>query len=77
MGVARRSQAAVGLDVVDELAERAMRSRRRVGLVIGCLQRGEQRVVGSGRIRRDAKESRYHLKLWIGFSDESAAYLPA
>jgi hypothetical protein len=20
---------------------------------------------------------RYHLKLWIGFSDESAAYLPA
>jgi hypothetical protein len=36
MGAARRPQAAVGLDVVNELAERAMRSRRRIGLVIGC-----------------------------------------
>jgi hypothetical protein len=24
-----------------------------------------------------SRKSRYHLKLWIGFSDESAAYLPA
>jgi serine-type D-Ala-D-Ala carboxypeptidase/endopeptidase len=56
MGAARRPQGAVGLDAVDELAERAMRSRRRIGLVIGCLARGEQRVVGSGRVRGDAPE---------------------
>ena len=56
MGAARRPQAAVGLDVVNELAERAMRSRRRIGLVIGCLAGGEQRVVGHGRVRNDAKD---------------------
>jgi CubicO group peptidase (beta-lactamase class C family) len=56
MGAARRPQAAVGLDVVGELAERAMRSRRRIGLVIGCLHSGEQRVVGYGRVRTDAQE---------------------
>jgi hypothetical protein len=26
---------------------------------------------------RMGKIGRYHLKLWIGFPDESAAYLPA
>ena len=56
MGAARRPQAAVGLDAVDELAAPAMRSRRRVGLVIGCLAGGEQRVVGYGRVRGDAQE---------------------
>jgi CubicO group peptidase (beta-lactamase class C family) len=56
MGAARRPQTAVGLDAVDELAERAMRSRRRIGLVIGCLAGGEQRVVGSGRVRTDAND---------------------
>jgi serine-type D-Ala-D-Ala carboxypeptidase/endopeptidase len=52
----RRPQGAVGLDAVDELAEQAMRSGRRVGLVIGCLQGGEQRVVGYGRVRIDAQD---------------------
>jgi CubicO group peptidase (beta-lactamase class C family) len=53
---ARRPQGAVGLDAVELLAERAMRSGRRVGLVVGCLQAGEQRVVGIGRLRRDAQD---------------------
>jgi serine-type D-Ala-D-Ala carboxypeptidase/endopeptidase len=53
---ARRPQGAVGLDAVELLAERAMRSGRRVGLVVGCLQAGEQRVVGYGRLRRDAQD---------------------
>lgn len=57
MEAARRLPAAVGLDVVDELAERAMRSRRRIGLVIGCLAGGEQRVVGYGRVRSDANKT--------------------
>jgi serine-type D-Ala-D-Ala carboxypeptidase/endopeptidase len=56
MGAARRPQATVGLQVMEELAERAMRSGRRIGLVIGCLAEGEQRVVGSGRVRNDAKD---------------------
>ena len=56
MPAPRRPQAAVGLDAVDLLAERAMRSRRRIGLVVGCLARGEQRVVGYGRLRRDAQD---------------------
>jgi CubicO group peptidase (beta-lactamase class C family) len=55
-GSSRRPQAAVGLDVVEELAERAMRSRRRIGLVIGCLAGGEQGVVGHGHVRSDATE---------------------
>ena len=46
----------VGLDAVQFLAERAMRSGRRVGLVIGCLQGGEQRVVGYGRVRAGAPD---------------------
>jgi CubicO group peptidase (beta-lactamase class C family) len=56
MRAARRPQGAVGLDAVDLLAERAMRSGRRVGLVIGCLQGGQQRVVGYGRVRTDAQD---------------------
>jgi CubicO group peptidase (beta-lactamase class C family) len=39
---------------VAELAEQAMRSGGRVGLVVGCLQGGEQRVAGYGRVRSDA-----------------------
>jgi CubicO group peptidase (beta-lactamase class C family) len=39
------------LEAVDELAERAMRSGRRIGLVLGCLSGGEQRVVGYGQVR--------------------------
>jgi CubicO group peptidase (beta-lactamase class C family) len=55
MRAARRPQGAVGPDAVDLLAERAMRSGRRIGLVVGCLHGGEQRVVGYGRLRRDAQ----------------------
>jgi CubicO group peptidase (beta-lactamase class C family) len=33
-----------------------MRSGRRIGLVIGCLQGGQQRVVGYGRVRTDAQD---------------------
>jgi D-alanyl-D-alanine-carboxypeptidase/D-alanyl-D-alanine-endopeptidase len=57
MRAARRPQDAVGLDAVDELAERAMRSGRRIGLVVGCLQGGEQRIVGYGRLRTDAQDT--------------------
>jgi CubicO group peptidase (beta-lactamase class C family) len=56
MPAPRRPQGAVGLDAVDFLAERAMGSGRRIGLVVGCLARGEQRVVGYGRLRRDAQD---------------------
>jgi CubicO group peptidase (beta-lactamase class C family) len=35
---------------VDGLAGRAMRSGRRVGLVVGCLAGGERRVAGYGRL---------------------------
>jgi CubicO group peptidase (beta-lactamase class C family) len=52
---ARRPQGVVGLDAVDLLAERAMRSGRRVGLVIGSLVGSEQRVVGYGRVRAGAQ----------------------
>jgi serine-type D-Ala-D-Ala carboxypeptidase/endopeptidase len=53
---ARRPHDVVGLDAVDLLAERAMRSGRRVGLVVGCLQDGERRVVGHGRVRLDGPD---------------------
>jgi CubicO group peptidase (beta-lactamase class C family) len=33
-----------------------MRSGRRIGLVIGCLQGGEQHVVGYGRVRSDTQD---------------------
>jgi hypothetical protein len=45
----------VGLDAVDLLAGRVMRSGRRVGLVVGCLAGGEQRLVGYGRVRTGAQ----------------------
>jgi CubicO group peptidase (beta-lactamase class C family) len=48
---ARRPHDVVGLDAVDLLADQAMRSGRRVGLAVGCLAGGEQRVVGHGRLR--------------------------
>jgi CubicO group peptidase (beta-lactamase class C family) len=57
MRAARRRQGAVGLAAVDDLAERAMRSGRRIGLVLGCLAGGEQRVAGYGRARTDAPAS--------------------
>jgi CubicO group peptidase (beta-lactamase class C family) len=57
MRAARRPQGAVGLDAVDLLAERSMRSGRRVGLVIGCLAGGEQRVAGYGRLRTDTHDT--------------------
>jgi serine-type D-Ala-D-Ala carboxypeptidase/endopeptidase len=38
------------MDLVTELAERAMRSGRRVGLVVGYLAGGEERVAGYGRL---------------------------
>ena len=56
MRAPRRPQGAVGLEAVDFLAERAMGSGRRVGLVVGCLAGGEHRVVGYGRLRRDAQD---------------------
>jgi CubicO group peptidase (beta-lactamase class C family) len=55
MRAARRPQGAVGLDAVDLLAEQAMRSGRRMGLVVGCLAGGEQRVAGYGRLRADTQ----------------------
>jgi CubicO group peptidase (beta-lactamase class C family) len=55
MRAARRAPAAVGLGAVDLLAERAMRSGRRMGLVVGCLAGGEQRVAGYGRLRADTQ----------------------
>jgi D-alanyl-D-alanine-carboxypeptidase/D-alanyl-D-alanine-endopeptidase len=56
MRAARRPQGEVGLDAVDFLAERAMRSGRRIGLVVGCLAGSDQRVVGFGRLRTDAQD---------------------
>jgi CubicO group peptidase (beta-lactamase class C family) len=56
---ARRPPDAVGLSLVDELAERTMRtmrSGRRIGLVVGCLARGEQRLVGHGQVRTGTKD---------------------
>jgi serine-type D-Ala-D-Ala carboxypeptidase/endopeptidase len=38
------------MDLVDDLAGRAMRSGRRVGLVVGYLAGGEERVAGHGRV---------------------------
>jgi len=51
MRAPRRPPGAVGLEAVDELAEWAMRSGRRIGLVVGCLSGGEQRLVGYGQVR--------------------------
>jgi CubicO group peptidase (beta-lactamase class C family) len=39
-----------GMDLIDELAERAMRSGRHVGLVVGYLPGGERRIAGWGRV---------------------------
>jgi CubicO group peptidase (beta-lactamase class C family) len=55
MRAARQRRGAVGLDAVDLLAAPAMRSGRRIGLVVGCLHSGEQRVVGYGRLRRETQ----------------------
>jgi CubicO group peptidase (beta-lactamase class C family) len=57
MQAARRPPGAVGLGAVDLLAERAMRSGRRIGLVVGCLAGGEQRVVGYGRLRMETRDT--------------------
>jgi CubicO group peptidase (beta-lactamase class C family) len=57
MSAGRQPQGSVGLDVVNTLAEWAMRSGRRVGLVIGCLQGGEQRVAGYGRLRTGTQDT--------------------
>jgi CubicO group peptidase (beta-lactamase class C family) len=57
MRAGRRPQDVVGLDAVNFLAEQAMRSGRRMGLVIGCLTDGEQRVAGYGRLRIDTQDS--------------------
>jgi CubicO group peptidase (beta-lactamase class C family) len=57
MRAARRRLGVVGLDAVDLLAERAMRSGRRIGLVIGCLMDGAQRVAGYGRLRADTQDT--------------------
>src|SRR5215207_4670432 len=57
MRAGRRPQDVVGLDAVDLLAEQAMRSGRRMGLVIGWLADGEQRVAGYGRLRIDTQDT--------------------
>jgi len=57
MGAARRPPGPVGLGAVDLLAERAVRSGRRIGLVLGCRAGGEHRVVGSGRLRTGAQDT--------------------
>jgi D-alanyl-D-alanine-carboxypeptidase/D-alanyl-D-alanine-endopeptidase len=54
---AGRPHDVVGLDAVDLLAGRAMRSGRRIGLVVGCLQGGERRLVGYGRLRAGAQDT--------------------
>jgi CubicO group peptidase (beta-lactamase class C family) len=56
MGAARPS-GPVGLGAVDGLAVRAMRSGRRIGLVLGCRAGGEDRRVGYGRLRTDAPDT--------------------
>jgi CubicO group peptidase (beta-lactamase class C family) len=45
------------LGAVDLLVERAMRSGRRIGLVVGCLAGGEQRVAGYGRCRSGGQDT--------------------
>jgi serine-type D-Ala-D-Ala carboxypeptidase/endopeptidase len=45
-----RPSAGPGAGLVDDLAGRAMRSGRRVGLVVGYLAGGEERVAGYGRV---------------------------
>jgi CubicO group peptidase (beta-lactamase class C family) len=57
MGAARRPPGPVGLGAVDELAARAMRSGRRIGLVLGCRAGGEDRIVGYGRLRTGAQDT--------------------
>jgi CubicO group peptidase (beta-lactamase class C family) len=57
MAAARRPPGGVGLAAVEGLAEGAMRSGRRVGLVVGCLHGGEQRVAGYGRLRSGAQDT--------------------
>jgi CubicO group peptidase (beta-lactamase class C family) len=49
-GEGARPAAGPGLGLVDDLAGRAMRSGRRVGLVVGHLAGGEGRVAGYGRV---------------------------
>ena len=57
MGAARRLPGPVGLGAVDGLAERALRSGRRIGLVVGCRAGGEHRLVGYGRLRTGAQDT--------------------
>ena len=57
MGAARRPPGPVGLGAVDGLAERAVRSGRRIGLVLGCRAGGERRVVGHGRLGTGAEDA--------------------
>src|SRR5215211_1681601 len=56
MGAAR-PPGPVGLGAVDGLAERAVRSGRRIGLVLGCRAGGEHRIVGYGRLRTGAQDT--------------------
>jgi CubicO group peptidase (beta-lactamase class C family) len=57
MGAARRPPGPVGLGAVDELAARAVRSGRRIGLVLGGRAGGEDRMVGYGRLRTGAPDT--------------------
>jgi CubicO group peptidase (beta-lactamase class C family) len=57
MGATKRPPGPVGLGAVDGLAERAVRSPRRIGLVVGCRAGGEHRVVGYGRLRTGAQDT--------------------
>jgi CubicO group peptidase (beta-lactamase class C family) len=57
MGAAKRPSGPVGLGAVDGFAARAMRSGRRIGLVLGCRAGGEHRIVGYGRLRTGAPDT--------------------
>jgi CubicO group peptidase (beta-lactamase class C family) len=45
------------LGAVDGLAKRAVRSGRRIGLVVGCRAGGEHRVFGYGRLRMETRDT--------------------
>jgi hypothetical protein len=71
MRAGRRPQDVVGLDAVDLLAEQAMRSGRRMGLVIGCLADGEHGRLRTRTRRRPCRAARTHSPHSRPFSPSS------
>ena len=76
MRAGRRPQDVVGLDAVDLLAEQAMRSGRRMGLVIGCLADGEHGRLRTRTRRRPCRAARTHSPHSRPFSPSSEDQLP-